>query len=411
MKLSTKSGLSFISASAIFFFLGSILMYFSVRVILAEDLKDRLLDMQSSFIMDVSYADDIAIMNGAKTFVFKAPRLEPTLFSDTVLIESGRYNLFRKITFSQVFNHKIYKIEILQSQSQTDLLVWRIVILNVGLAMLFFLIIFFVNHLTVKRTLKVFYNTIDKLENFDVGKSPSLSLEDADVEEIKKLNDVFNEMSKKIKSDFDEQKEYTENVSHELQTPLAIISSKAEELLQSERLNKLEMEHIGIIMKTINRLAKINQSLIFLTKIDNRFYTEEESFKLSDVIHEKINFFTGVIERQKINVSLDISDDVSLKMNKYLSDTLFLNLIKNSIIHNIKGGFLEIKLLDNILTLKNSGQNITHNSVDIFKRFYRDQENKKSLGIGLSIVKRICDLYDFKIHYSFEDCHVFKIEI
>ncbi|MDB9895350.1 HAMP domain-containing histidine kinase [Flavobacteriales bacterium] len=411
MKLSTKSGLSFISASAIFFFLGSILMYFSVRVILAEDLKDRLLDMQSSFMMDLSYANDITIMNGAKTFVFKAPRLEPTLFSDTVLIESGRYNLFRKITFSQVFNHKIYKIEILQSQSQTDLLVWRIVILNVGLAMLFFLIIFFVNHLTVKRTLKVFYNTIDKLENFDVGKSPSLSLEDADVEEIKKLNDVFNEMSKKIKSDFDEQKEYTENVSHELQTPLAIISSKAEELLQSERLNKLEMEHIGIIMKTINRLAKINQSLIFLTKIDNRFYTEEESFKLSDVIHEKINFFTAVIERQKINVSLDISDDVSLKMNKYLSDTLFLNLIKNSIIHNINGGFLEIKLLDNILTLKNSGQNITHNSVDIFKRFYRDQENKKSLGIGLSIVKRICDLYDFKIHYSFEDCHVFKIEI
>ena len=411
MKLSTKSGLSFISASAIFFFLGSILMYFSVRVILAEDLKDRLLDMQSSFMMDLSYANDITIMNGAKTFVFKAPRLEPTLFSDTVLIESGRYNLFRKITFSQVFNHKIYKIEILQSQSQTDLLVWRIVILNVGLAMLFFLIIFFVNHLTVKRTLKVFYNTIDKLENFDVGKSTSLSLEDADVEEIKKLNDVFNEMSKKIKSDFDEQKEYTENVSHELQTPLAIISSKAEELLQSERLNKLEMEHIGIIMKTINRLAKINQSLIFLTKIDNRFYTEEESFKLSDVIHEKINFFTGVIERQKINVSLDISDDVSLKMNKYLSDTLFLNLIKNSIIHNIKGGFLEIKLLDNILTLKNSGQNIRHNSVDIFKRFYRDQENKKSLGIGLSIVKRICDLYDFKIHYSFEDCHVFKIEI
>ena len=143
MKLSTKSGLSFISASAIFFFLGSILMYFSVRVILAEDLKDRLLDMQSSFMMDLSYANDITIMNGAKTFVFKAPAPEPTLFSDTVLIESGRYNLFRKITFSQVFNHKIYKIEILQSQSQTDLLVWRIVILNVGLAMLFFLIIFF----------------------------------------------------------------------------------------------------------------------------------------------------------------------------------------------------------------------------------------------------------------------------
>lgn len=411
MKLSTKSGLSFISASAIFFFLGSILMYFSVRVILAEDLKDRLLDMQSSFIMDVSYADDIAIMQGAKTFVFKAPRLESTLFSDTVLIESGRYNLFRKITFFQVFKHKIYKVEILQSQSQTDLLIWRIVILNVGLAMLFFLIIFFVNHLTVKRTLKVFYSTIDKLENFDVGKSHSLALEDADVDEIKKLNDVFNEMSKKIKSDFDEQKEYTENVSHELQTPLAIISSKAEELLQSDRLNKMEMEHIAVIMNTINRLAKINQSLIFLTKIDNRFYADEESLQLSSIIKEKINFFTDIIEQQSISISVNIPDNISLKMNKYLADTLFLNLIKNAIIHNLKGGLFEVNFIDNILIFKNSGQNTSHSSVDIFKRFYRDQENKKSLGIGLSIVKRICDLYNFKINYSFEDCHIFKIEI
>ena len=173
----------------------------------------------------------------------------------------------------------------------------------------------------------------------------------------------------------------------------------------------MEMEHIGVIMNTINRLAKINQSLIFLTKIDNRFYTDEESLQLSSIIKEKINFFTDIIEQQSISISVNIPDNISLKMNKYLADTLFLNLIKNAIIHNLKGGLLEVNFIDNILILKNSGQNTSHSSVDIFKRFYRDQENKKSLGIGLSIVKRICDLYNFKINYSFEDCHIFKIEI
>ena len=84
-------------------------------------------------------------------------------------------------------------------------------------------------------------------------------------------------MSSKISADFNEQKEYTENVSHEIQTPLAIISAKADELLQSENLNKNEMEQLETIMNTTSRLARINQALILLTKIDNKFYAEKTS--------------------------------------------------------------------------------------------------------------------------------------
>ena len=410
MRLTTKTGLSFISASAIFFFLGSILMYFSVRIILAEDLKDRLLDMQSNFISNLSLIDDIELLKNNKVFITAQEKYSHTSFTDTVLIKSGSYNLFRKISFSQYSQNKIYRIEILQSQSQTDLLIWRIVILNVGLAMLFFLISFFVNHLTVKRTLKVFYSTISRLENFDVSKAESLDLENAEIDEIMKLNDVFKQMSSKIRTDFDEQKEYTENVSHELQTPLAIISSKAEELLQSNHLNEFEMNQVGIIMNTTNRLAKINQSLIFLTKIDNRFYTDEEDLNISELLNEKLSFFKDLIDEKRIIVTLNMDNETDIRINKYLADTLFLNLIKNSIMHNIEGGILEINLNKDTLIIKNNGAPIKGDSHDVFKRFFRTEVNKESLGIGLSIVKRICDLYNLKITYGYKVLHIFKIK-
>ena len=97
------------------------------------------------------------------------------------------------------------------------------------------------------------------------------------------------------------------------------------------------------------------------------------------------------------------------KKSQTFPDCYHIIFCRNTLIYFNK--IMQQNFIDNILILKNSGQNTSHSSVDIFKRFYRDQENKKSLGIGLSIVKRICDLYNFKINYSFEDCHIFKIEI
>ena len=107
------------------------------------------------------------------------------------------------------------------------------------------------------------------------------------------------------------------------------------------------------------------------------------------------------------NISKTQLDQSNNRVKGYIQvgegmEPLIYYLIKNAIIHNLKGGLLEVNFIDNILILKNSGQNTSHSSVDIFKRFYRDQENKKSLGIGLSIVKRICDLYNFKIKMTFK---------
>ena len=408
MKLLTKTSLNFISASVIFFLIGSVTMYFSVRNIIAEDLQNRLLQQQKEFFYNADQ-NKLTDLTSKLVFIEITDKEIVYSFSDTVLIVNESYILYRKLKFSYLQDEQYYQVSILKNQSQSDSLIKKIVIMNVGFAMLFFLIMFFVNRHSIKSALSVFYSTIRKLEDFELSKLQTLTLEIAEVQEIKKLNDVFEKMATQIYNDFEAQKEYTENVSHELQTPLAIISSKADELMQADNLSKEQMEQLALLLETTNRLSKINQALIFLTKIDNRFYTQGSSFSLNDLIKEKLQIFDTAIQKKDLKLELDLSDITQVYMNPYLAETLIINLIKNAIIHNSCGGVLRIHLSNNILIISNSGSPLSFPEKDIFKRFIRSDDSKKNLGIGLSIVQRICELYTFKIAYTYASEHQFKI--
>ena len=408
MKLLTKTSLNFISASVLFFLVGSMAMYFSVRNIIAEDLQNRLLQQKNEFIF-TAQQKKVTDLTSELVFVQEIKKEQLNSFSDTVFIINDQYILYRKLQFTYLQDKQQYKVSILQSQSQSDLLIVKIVIMNVGFAVLFFLIVFFVNRKSIKNALKVFYSTIQKLEDFEVSKAEELSLDTAEVDEVKKLNAVFEKMSEQIRQDFEAQKEYTENVAHELQTPLAIISSKADELMQADNLSKQQMEQLALLMETTNRLSKINQALIFLTKIDNRFYREGATFSLNDLIKEKLTHFEEVIKEKNIQLEVNLSDITHIYMDKYLAETMVVNLLKNAIVHNEQGGLLHIKLANQSLIISNSGKALTFPESDIFKRFIRSDHNKKSLGIGLSIVKRICELYNFTVNYQFKEKHIFTI--
>ena len=104
---------------------------------------------------------------------------------------------------------------------------------------------------------------------------------------------------------------------------------------------------------------------------------------------------------------MDIKDEQIISMDPYLADSLFLNLIKNAIMHNEQKGIIKIDFDGKTLNIKNSGSKLNFDG-DIFKRFVRSS-NKDSLGIGLSIVKRICDFYSILISYNYDEHHCFKL--
>ena len=218
MKLITKSSLTFISATVIFFLIGSVIMYFSVRNIFSSNLNDILLERKIVLEKQIE-PDNVEGFYAKEVFVDKLESECVLAFSDTVLIEQEKYVLYRKLDFPYNAKGKNYKVSILESQTKADVLITKIVIMNVGLAVVFFLILFFVNRHSVRSTLKVFYKTISKLEEFDLNNNDELNLDSAQLFEIKKLNSVIQKMADTLKRDFEVQKEYTENVSHELQTP------------------------------------------------------------------------------------------------------------------------------------------------------------------------------------------------
>ena len=409
MKLITKSSLTFISASVLFFLVGSIIMYFSVRTIFSSNLNDTLLEKKTNLVKQIE-PDNVERFYSNDVFVNKTNSDIPSSFSDTVLIESGKYILYRKIDFSYFTSDQYYKISVLEPQKKTDILVSKIVIMNVGLAFIFFLILFFVNRHSVNNTLKIFYRTISKLEQFNLNNNDELHLDSAQLFEIKKMNSVIQKMADTIRKDFELQKEYTENVSHELQTPLAVINSKVDELMQSDNLTKQQMEQLAILMETTNRLSKINQALIFLTKIDNRFYTKGSTFSVNQLLKEQLDLFEESIQQKNIKVTLNLLDTTHIYMDKYLAETMINNLVRNAISHNNDIKEINISIENNCFIISNSGDELTFPSDKILDRFSKSTTNKKSLGIGLSVVKSICDLYHFELSYSQDNFHTFIIK-
>ena len=120
MKLLTKTSLNFISASVIFFLVGSVTMYFSVRNIIAEDLQNRLLQQQKEFFNNAD-KNKISDLTSKLVFIQITDKEIDYSFSDTVLIINDSYILYRKLQFSYLLDKQYYNVSILQNQSQQEL--------------------------------------------------------------------------------------------------------------------------------------------------------------------------------------------------------------------------------------------------------------------------------------------------
>ena len=210
-------------------------------------------------------------------------------------------------------------------------------------------------------------------------------------------------MTERIKNDYLNLKEYIENASHEIQTPLAIINSKMELLLQSGDMKEKQYKTVADAYEASNRLSRLNKTLILLAKIENRQFPESEPVNPAIMINHQLESLEDLIYAKKIKVVKQVEEQVTVLMNPYLAEILLVNLIKNALRHNIPGGDLKIELTGNSLVIANSGPALTLDPDMLFKRFHTSSSSPESLGLGLSIVQKICTMYGFKVSYSYQN--------
>ena len=224
------------------------------------------------------------------------------------------------------------------------------------------------------------------------------------------MNEALNKMTNKIYTDFIHQKEFTEKAAHEMQTPLAVMKAKLDLLIQSPNLKEEEMNQLQAIDTSVSKLASLNKALLLLAKIENNQFKDYTEINLQKVIEKIILNYEEVIESKNLSVEKKIEPNGKIMMNPILCDVLISNLIQNATRHNISGGSIKIELTTNTLTISNSGNPLNIKPEELFDRFKKNNASKESLGLGLSIVKSITDLYAIKITYSFsENRHTFAL--
>jgi signal transduction histidine kinase len=235
-------------------------------------------------------------------------------------------------------------------------------------------------------------------------------LQDSDVKEFADLNRVLRAMTERIKNDYLNLKEYTENASHEIQTPLAIINSKLELLLQSGEMNEKQYKALADAYEASIRLSKYNSTLILLAKIENKQFPESKMVSPELILNTLLENLDDLIRSKKLVVVKQITPDMTVQMNPYLAEMLIVNLVKNAVRHNVKGGKLLLEVGETFLQISNTGPDLPLDNNLLFKRFYKSSSSPESLGLGLAIVQKICSLYGFEVSYSFWDqMHCLKI--
>ncbi|WP_205512833.1 sensor histidine kinase [Longitalea arenae] len=288
------------------------------------------------------------------------------------------------------------------------LIIGAVTLLTVVFFVLLLVGFIFINRRISRQLWQPFYNSLGRIRQFDLHRQQNIRFDSTDIAEFNELNESLDKLLSANISTFSQQKEFADNASHELQTPLAIAQSKMEILLQTKPLTSEQYEYIEDAMKALTRVNRINKNLLLLTKIENSQYSDTESVDCSGLVRQTAAVFAGLSQGRDISVNVQVKDHVLIECNRILVELLVQNLVNNAIRHSAPGTVIEINLQENLLVISNKG-NMPLDKDQLFKRFATANAHSPGTGLGLALVQQICNRYHWKIDYRFTDnCHVFS---
>jgi signal transduction histidine kinase len=415
MKLQTQSSIYLSTFSLVVFALIGIFLYTLLRK-LSNDELDAILIQEKSEVLSNPELLMIANRAGAPFFSrLKAREINqlpasPEIFYDSTLVDkqTGEKSAIRCLRFYEKVIDQPVEFTLFKSKLPAEQLV-RQIILSVSLiAILFLLGIFLLNKFAFRRIWRDFYDTIHSLNHYD-PKQKALSLSESRINEFRTLNREIEKMTRRISETYDNLNHFTSHTTHEIQTPLAVIRTKSELLMQTSNLTDEQLELIESIGDNSRHLSQINRSLALLFKIDHHHYSASGEFFPAPAINRQLDNLQELLEIKQISLTSNLSDTISIPIDPPLGEILVHNLVKNAIVHNQPSGSLGITLRPGMLEVSNTGPAPKHPTEYYFSEFIKGPESK-GLGLGLALIRRICDVSSISVEYTFaEGWHRFRI--
>jgi signal transduction histidine kinase len=320
------------------------------------------------------------------------------VFKDTLLLEPGDNEMVphRELRFSIDHNGRDFTIVIRQILLGRDDIAQGTLMIIFGLLFLFSVFVVLTVNFAARKIWKPFYNTLNKIMAYKI-RDPLPIFKNSGIDEFNALNSTLQTFIKKISDDFLHNKQFNENASHELQTHLAVIKASTGKLLGNAGFTEEQLLELKKIHSAATKLSQAQKSLLLLSKIGNNEFGDNSNVEFADIVKSSLSFFEETIGLRQIKLKKEIAD-CTVFMDAGLAGILVNNLIKNAVKHNVQSGFISVKLTNKELTIENSGADFKGNTDTLLQRFGKGENG--NIGIGLAIVKEICELYDFKLQYT-----------
>src|SRR5690554_571324 len=334
------------------------------------------------------------------------------LYKDTLMYMQVEKDFEPVRLLTTAFEHQgeYYELRVITSMVEEDDLIedllYSLLVLFLGITASMVIL----NNLLLKKIWQPFYLLLERLRNFRLDDPQPFHATDSKIEEFRLLDSSLQKLLEKNIQTFNDQKQFIENAAHELQTPLAISLNKLE-LMVNQSLEEEQLALAASVMDNLERLIRLNKSLLLLSRINNRQYAGEEEIDLNAVVKKALRDFLDQANYKNIHLILEENGNIMAKMNPDLAHMLVINLLKNAIVHNHPGGEVQVVIEERALTVINTGKMEALDDKKIFERFYKQGSNGSSTGLGLAITKAITDLYGFKIAYSFNCRHEFRVDV
>ncbi len=394
---------------------------FSIRQIINEEVDESLALHTNQFIkhiksyeyledleMDLKIWDQLSydIILIPSDIMSAGQRYETVSMYDSIEHE---LHPFRTLSSNIIIKDKPYLLTIKMSLVDNDELVMALGIVQVILIVLLAAGLLLLNRSLSRKLWKPFYNTLNQLKAYELDKSESIQPEKTNIIEFDDLNKTVSHLTDRNRKVYLEQKEFIENASHELQTPLSIFQSKLDNLMQIPGLTEAGAATILDLEETAQRMARLNKNLLLLSKIDNDQFNEIEEIDLSALANKLLSNLQPMADIDNISIRASISP-LSIKANSTLLEILLTNLFHNAIRHTNAKGEVIVQITGRLLTVSNTGSPLKMSPEKMFERFSKEGNGENSSGLGLAIVKKVCDTCRYEIAYNFQNgVHVFSV--
>lgn len=417
MKLLSRTIQNYVLFSALLFALCTPLFYFAIQRLFVHEMDGVLLAHKKDFLKSSQYLkteDDLIfyhMMN--KEFTLTPAAALPT--RDTLYtVESydslhGGIIPFRTYVSGILIQNKPYLLKIQESMVSSRDLVSAIVAIQAGLLAFLFLGLVLINRKLSRTIWHPFYKILERLKLYQLDKDASIELPNSTTAEFRDLSSAITQLISNNRNAYESQKEFTENASHEIQTPLAVLNGKLDLLMQTN-LSEQQAELIASIHASTLRLSRLNRNLLLLAKIENNQFQTLEEVDCEEVLTNLLQQFEESILSKNIAVKLVYpKKGIRIKSNKALIEILLSNLVSNAIRYAPAHSAIVMERTTDSFIISNQGDPLKKPEV-VFERFTREGTTSTGTGLGLAIARKIVDQLGYKLTYEYKEAqHHFKI--